>query len=158
MYGTVAYLLNFGLRGKRKRERKRKEAEMLEGSRTLELNINLWWFICCGRLQAPSAHCQLLAPVSWPWTWMWNPELQPRACKLELSWLWERRWRPGQVVVLSGMTICVKATFCTRDMEVLRNTSPLKLLGWVEKKYKFRRMRCPYWMCVNKVNIKWSGL
>lgn len=40
-------------RGERMRGGGRRET--LEGSRSLELNINPWWFICCGSLQAPSA-------------------------------------------------------------------------------------------------------
>lgn len=88
-----------------------KEAEMLEGSRSLELNINLWWFICGGSLRAPSAHHQLLAPVSWSWTLMWNAGLLPRVRRHEPSWLEERQWRPGQVADFAGVTICVRVDF-----------------------------------------------
>lgn len=94
--------------GRRKVVRREgEEGEMLEGSRSLELNINPWWFICCGSLQAPSAYRQLLAPVSWPWTWMWKAGLLPRVPRHELPWLGERQRRPGQVVDLAGMAVCV---------------------------------------------------
>lgn len=74
---------------------------MLEGSRSLELNINPWWFICCGSLQAPSAHRQLLAPVSWPWTWMWKAGLLPSMPWHQLPWLGETLHGPGQVLNLA---------------------------------------------------------
>lgn len=85
--------------------------EMLEGSRSLELNINPWWFICCGSLQAPSAHRQLLAPVSWPWTWMWKAGLLPSVPWHHLPWLGETLHGPGQVLNLA-LIISERACMC----------------------------------------------
>lgn len=84
---------------------------MLEGSRSLELNINPWWFICCGSLQAPSAHRQLLAPISWPWTWMWKAGLLPSVPWHQLPWLGEKLHGPGQVLNLA-LIISERACAC----------------------------------------------
>lgn len=112
-------------RGRRKVVwREGEEAEMLEGSRSLELNINPWWFICCGSLQAPSAHRQLLAPVSWPWTWMWKAGLLPRVPRHELPWLGERQHRPGQVVDLArNSSVCVRVRLCVCDLACYKRNS-----------------------------------